>query len=449
MDGRHLAAAARRLALDAVTGEVVEAMRRRGVRPLLVKGPVLERWLYGDGTERRYGDVDLVVAHDRFADAEGVLAELGFALRLDTGTHVALPKHEHGWVRYPHSIDLHRGIWGLNGDPETVWSVLTEDVDRFDIGGTSVEVPSVAMCALLVALHAVQHGQAPKPREDLRRALAACDESTWRAAAELADRVGALGPLAMGLRLFLDGQNLVTRLPLPDSASVDDHLRAAGETRVASGFHRLAQAPTARARLVMLIDELWPSREFMRLQEPFARRRRGLVIAHVWRVVSLCCLAPRAWLAWRRAVVAARRSGSGGQPARMSARRKVTLGVEILIAYARLRRRMVTERDTRALLAITRRGHTAADEQAVPTGMAEGRRLGRAVSRALWMLPAERGCLARSLVLVDLLQRRGIEAKLVIGAQADPAFHADAWVECNGEPLLSPGGFQDSRLAEL
>lgn len=48
MNSEHLALAARRLAQDAVTGEVVAAMRGRGVRPLLIKGPVLEQWLYGD-----------------------------------------------------------------------------------------------------------------------------------------------------------------------------------------------------------------------------------------------------------------------------------------------------------------------------------------------------------------------------------------------------------------
>jgi Transglutaminase-like superfamily len=71
------------------------------------------------------------------------------------------------------------------------------------------------------------------------------------------------------------------------------------------------------------------------------------------------------------------------------------------------------------------------------------------VRRALWMLPAHRGCLARSLVLVDLLQRRGVAATLVIGARADPTFRAHAWVEVAGEPLLSPGDYRGGRLAEL
>ncbi len=90
MISQNLALAAQRLAQDVVTGEVVEAMRRRGVRPLLIKGPVLERWLYQDGTKRRHGDIDLVVASDQFADAEAALAELGFAMPLDLSAHIDL-----------------------------------------------------------------------------------------------------------------------------------------------------------------------------------------------------------------------------------------------------------------------------------------------------------------------------------------------------------------------
>ena len=71
------------------------------------------------------------------------------------------------------------------------------------------------------------------------------------------------------------------------------------------------------------------------------------------------------------------------------------------------------------------------------------------VARTLALLPTDARCMDRSLVLIDLLARRGIPATLVIGARRAPGFRAHAWVELAGQPLLSPGDYGGSRLAEL
>lgn len=81
--------------------------------------------------------------------------------------------------------------------------------------------------------------------------------------------------------------------------------------------------------------------------------------------------------------------------------------------------------------------------------LAEARRLGRAVARTLSLIPGDTRCLARSLVLTRLLARRGIPAKLVIGARTAPDFLAHAWVEYDGQPVLSPGDGSFGRLVEL
>ncbi len=64
-------------------------------------------------------------------------------------------------------------------------------------------------------------------------------------------------------------------------------------------------------------------------------------------------------------------------------------------------------------------------------------------------MPGDTRCLVRSLVLTRLLARRGIPAKLVIGARAAPDFLAHAWVEYDGDPVLSPGDGSFGRLVEL
>jgi hypothetical protein len=81
--------------------------------------------------------------------------------------------------------------------------------------------------------------------------------------------------------------------------------------------------------------------------------------------------------------------------------------------------------------------------------LADARRLGRAVTRLLVLLPGDTRCLVRSLVLTRLLARRGIPATLVIGARSGPDFLAHAWVELTGDPVLSPGDGSFGRLVEL
>jgi hypothetical protein len=71
------------------------------------------------------------------------------------------------------------------------------------------------------------------------------------------------------------------------------------------------------------------------------------------------------------------------------------------------------------------------------------------VTRLLSHVPGDTRCLARSLVVTRLLARRGVQAKLVIGARTEPEFLAHAWVEHDGEPVLDPGDGSFGRLVEL
>lgn len=84
-----------------------------------------------------------------------------------------------------------------------------------------------------------------------------------------------------------------------------------------------------------------------------------------------------------------------------------------------------------------------------PYALEEARRLGRAVVRTLTLLPGDTRCLGRSLVLMQLLSRRGISAQLVIGTRPSPDFLAHAWIEHDGEPVLSPGDGSFGRLVSL
>jgi hypothetical protein len=123
--------------------------------------------------------------------------------------------------------------------------------------------------------------------------------------------------------------------------------------------------------------------------------------------------------------------------------------VEILTSYREARRALRRASIAPAVQAL--RGDTQADgnrgtEHEV---LVEAWRLGRAVQRTLRFAPGDTRCLTRSLVLTRILARRGIQAKLIIGARATPSFLAHAWVEHDGNPVLPVGDGSFGRLVEL
>ena len=135
----------------------------------------------------------------------------------------------------------------------------------------------------------------------------------------------------------------------------------------------------------------------------------------------------------------------------MSARVKVVLAAEILIAYVRVRW-LMRRRDVRDIVA-TIRGTPPRRPVEVETASLDDRlvavRLGSAVRRTLSVLPTDSRCLVQSLVLSRLLSARAISSTLVIGVRPEPTFDAHAWVEHQGLPVLPPEGFDELRLVEM
>ena len=75
--------------------------------------------------------------------------------------------------------------------------------------------------------------------------------------------------------------------------------------------------------------------------------------------------------------------------------------------------------------------------RALPSNPEDARRLGDAVGLVAGRSVVGARCLGRSLVLWFLLRRRGVDAELVIGAEAPRGgqLPAHAWVEVGGEPV--------------
>jgi hypothetical protein len=135
-------------------------------------------------------------------------------------------------------------------------------------------------------------------------------------------------------------------------------------------------------------------------------------------------------------------------PGRRGLRGRARLGIEIVAAYGRARRELRRAPIEQVVERLRREGGGLPGAEG-PEAREEARRLGWAVVRTLRYLPGDTRCLRRSLVLLQLLARRRIAGRLVIGARSRPDFLAHAWVECGGVAVLSPLEGSFGRLVEL
>jgi hypothetical protein len=124
---------------------------------------------------------------------------------------------------------------------------------------------------------------------------------------------------------------------------------------------------------------------------------------------------------------------------------RLGLSVEVVGTYVVVRRRL-RRRDLPAVVQDLRAAPRRARR---PASGWDGPRLAAAAVRVLNLLPGDSRCLTRSLVVLAVLARRGIAARLIVAARPEPSFAAHAWIEQDGRPLLPTEGFGDAQLAEL
>jgi glycosyltransferase involved in cell wall biosynthesis len=298
------------LRLDALAHEVIDAFAAAGIESILLKGPSIVDWLYPKQEGRAYADIDLLVAPWDWASAQEVLSDMDFIDGLAPLGHPRMESRtSHPWVRGGLEIDLHCTLWGIEGPPENVWSVLSALTEQGVVGGRPLTMLNPAARALHVALHAAQHGPVEeKPLQDLRRALEVLPHDLWGEAAALAEQLEATGAFVSGLRLMRGGKQVVTALGLQEMASISAVLRSPS-VPMAEGFEQLARTRGVRAKLSLVRAEIFPTRVFMEWWMPLARRgRRGRIAAYAWRVAWLALRTPRGLIAWRQALRRAARS---------------------------------------------------------------------------------------------------------------------------------------------
>lgn len=133
---------------------------------------------------------------------------------------------------------------------------------------------------------------------------------------------------------------------------------------------------------------------------------------------------------------------------RLTHRERVRLASEIIAAYLAVRWRLIRSGLPETVAAARRAGPSRVSPVDAAASASAALRLGRGVERTLGALPFDSRCLIRSLVLVRILARRGLETSMVLGVSANPGFTAHAWVEYEGVPLL-PTNPRFERLTEM
>lgn len=140
------------------------ALREAGVRPVFLKGPLLQEWLYADAGTRPFSDLDVAVSPRDAAAARRVLAGLGWRNR--TPLYVR-PLHFHDVFTQPDGdalpVELHRTFVdraNLYRIPADAWFARAQPyrVPGGDLPGLEPEDLLVYLC-----LHAHKHGFLNEP----------------------------------------------------------------------------------------------------------------------------------------------------------------------------------------------------------------------------------------------------------------------------------------------
>lgn len=135
-------AARRALELEGTTVDAVQALRARGIDALVLKGAAIAHLDEATPERRNFADIDLLVRGEQMADAQRVLADLGYARDLPPRAPWFDRRYgKEASLRRPDGteVDLHRslalGAFGLAIDVDQLW----HRTQPFRVGDSALE----------------------------------------------------------------------------------------------------------------------------------------------------------------------------------------------------------------------------------------------------------------------------------------------------------------------
>jgi hypothetical protein len=281
--------------VDRLAAEAICMLNGAGVSCVLLKGASLRSWLYGDGTPRPYGDVDLLVPIVQVDLASTVLSGAGFQREYGLDA-----PHAYTLIRSDTEVvDLHWTLPHADADADHVWNVLSEHVESLDVGSVSVQVLDRPARAMNIVLHTFHHGAVEeKPIEDLSRALKVVEVDEWRVADKIAKDVEAVSAFTSGLEMVPAGVSVAAELGLISPKKAALLSLGAHNVHLAIAIDDFVSEPGSRARV---LHHLFPSPQRMRRGYPVARHgTTGLLAAYSWRLVTRAPALLRGFWQWLR-----------------------------------------------------------------------------------------------------------------------------------------------------
>ncbi|MDQ4039114.1 MAG: nucleotidyltransferase family protein [Actinomycetota bacterium] len=269
--------------------EVGYLLGQAGVPVLHIKGPTVALWLYAPG-ERSWGDVDILVAPSRMAQALAVLDAHGLrevfpGVNRSTSTDHAISVRRTDSLAGADEVDVHDRFPGIDTDPERAFSILWARRLPAQLAHIDVWFPDLASRAVLTVLNTARSSGSPQARRDLTRLLDSPVLLDWKEVLTVARAVEALPALRAGLELAEKGRRLIEATELQHvPVSVEWKLRLAHAPRTALRLDELARLPRSQ-RLPAVGRWLFPPPAILRMRDPWAARSRSaLAIAYLRRL---------------------------------------------------------------------------------------------------------------------------------------------------------------------
>jgi hypothetical protein len=253
------------------SGELVRVLAQlesRGIPALPLKGPVLAETLYGEVTQRQFGDLDILVHEEDVLRAKTALLDLGFK----PGIELA-PNQERDFVHAgyecpfdsAHSANLLELQWQIL---PRFYSVafdvrdLFERADEITFGGRRMRTLCAEDLLLVLCVHAAKHVWVQLSWLGDIAQLTKSRRLDWDAIHDEAQRLGI--ERIVSLNLFLAHKLLGSTLPLETQKSLRQDLSI---TVLADEILRLIErsvhsdtASLPYFRLMMRLRERWQDR---------------------------------------------------------------------------------------------------------------------------------------------------------------------------------------------